>query len=158
MADATEEKRPVKEQASKVTTSAPAQKPRPTASQDNEPSFKSIIAAVSVVILALYASSHAMANVDRWNYVTSYPSRFTWRGLPGDVFELGTFLAPTALQHPFETARKWYNPDPRDWSLGRWMVFEEEVAWRNLKANIRPKGTAQGCIVASPSRDKPNYW
>lgn len=159
MVDTVEEKQPlISDSVAPPVKPAATQKPRQRTSRDDEPSFKSIIAAVSVCLFALYASQHAMVSVDRWNYITSYPSRFTLQGLPADMLELGAFLAPAAVKHPFETARRWYNPDPRDWQLGRWMAFEEEVAWRNLRANIRPKGTAQGCIVASPSREKPNYW
>lgn len=43
-----------------------------------------------------------------------------------------------------------------------WINKQEPIAWAKLQKNIHPKGTAPGCVVASPSRAKnsqePNYW
>lgn len=143
---------------SAVATKKDAQAaPRPVKAA-TEPPFSAGLGALAFLMLALYATTHMTASVERFNYVKSYPSRFTWRGLPADGWELVTFLAPDAVKHPLEAAHRWYNPDPRDWSLDKWARFEEQVAWQRLRANIRPEGTAAGCIVASPSTDKPNYW
>lgn len=50
-------------------------------------------------------------------------------------------------------------------SLDAWIVGEEQIAWDNLLANVAPggknvagKGVAAGTVVASPSKDGPNYW
>ncbi|RKO84735.1 Six-hairpin glycosidase-like protein [Blyttiomyces helicus] len=45
-----------------------------------------------------------------------------------------------------------------DHELERWLEREVAVAWERLLANIHPDGTAVGVVVASPSREHPNYW
>jgi glucoamylase len=42
--------------------------------------------------------------------------------------------------------------------LQDWLNWEKEVSVRNLLANISPDGAAKGAVVASPSKDNPNYF
>lgn len=45
-----------------------------------------------------------------------------------------------------------------DLSFEEFLESQAEISWNHLRANINPRGTAPGCIVASPSRRKPDYW
>ncbi|MFM8270452.1 MAG: glycoside hydrolase family 15 protein, partial [Pseudomonadota bacterium] len=42
--------------------------------------------------------------------------------------------------------------------LEKWIPQQEQIAFRNLLRNISPAGTAKGVVVASPSRQDPDYW
>jgi glucoamylase len=42
--------------------------------------------------------------------------------------------------------------------LEKWLPQQEQIAVRNLLRNISPAGTAKGVVVASPSRQDPDYW
>ena len=39
-----------------------------------------------------------------------------------------------------------------------WLQKQREQSWQRLLRNLSPEGTARGTVVASPSREAPNYW
>ena len=43
-------------------------------------------------------------------------------------------------------------------NLTDWLISEKAIAQRLLFANIEPQGTAPGIVIASPSRQEPNYY
>jgi len=42
--------------------------------------------------------------------------------------------------------------------LEKWLPQQEQISVKNLLRNISPAGTAKGAVVASPSRQNPDYW
>lgn len=48
--------------------------------------------------------------------------------------------------------------DPRKFEFEDWVEWQEMKAWKGLLANIDMEGTMEGCVVASPSTDNPNYF
>lgn len=48
--------------------------------------------------------------------------------------------------------------DPTKLSFEAWIDWQEKKAWDGLLANVNPEGTAEGCVVASPSIVLPDYW
>lgn len=52
--------------------------------------------------------------------------------------------------------------EPTTVAVGDFLDTETPIAWQRLLKNVHPKGTAPGCVVASPSKAKnsqePNYW
>ncbi|SCV71672.1 BQ2448_3260 [Microbotryum intermedium] len=113
--------------------------------------FAPIFLFASMVLL-----NASMTSVERFQYVTSYPSRFTLQGLPSDIKELLVFVTPAQLKTVYDQVQ--YKRDPKNWELQRWIDWEEKVAWKRLLENVHPEGTAEGCVVASPSREAPDYW
>jgi hypothetical protein len=43
-------------------------------------------------------------------------------------------------------------------SFDAFLAHQGAVSWRRLLDNVHPPGTSAGCVVASPSRFKPNYF
>jgi glucoamylase len=43
-------------------------------------------------------------------------------------------------------------------ALDTWIGKESDVARQRLLANISPAGVAKGAVIASPSRQNPNYY
>ncbi|SCZ88987.1 BZ3500_MvSof-1268-A1-R1_Chr1-1g00875 [Microbotryum saponariae] len=113
--------------------------------------FAPIFLFASMVLL-----NASMTSVERFQYVTSYPSRFTLQGFPNDLKELLVFVVPTQVKTLYKHIE--HGRDPRHWDLQRWIDWEEKVAWKRLLENVHPAGTAEGCVVASPSRESPDYW
>ena len=50
-----------------------------------------------------------------------------------------------------------FHPDS-SLSLDQFVQRQSRISLNNLLANVHPKGTAPGCVVASPSKYKPDYW
>lgn len=46
----------------------------------------------------------------------------------------------------------------RTMPLEQWIPQQEKIALKNLLRNIAPPGTAPGAVIASPSKENPNYW
>lgn len=46
----------------------------------------------------------------------------------------------------------------RTMPLEKWIPRQEEISLKNLLRNISPPGTSKGVVVASPSRQDPDYW
>lgn len=42
--------------------------------------------------------------------------------------------------------------------LEKWLPLQEKTALKNLLRNISPLGAAKGAVVASPSKQDPDYW
>jgi glucoamylase len=42
--------------------------------------------------------------------------------------------------------------------LEKWLPLQEKIALKNLVRNISPPGTVKGAVVASPSKQDPDYW
>jgi len=42
--------------------------------------------------------------------------------------------------------------------LEQWIPLQEKISLKNLLKNISPAGTSAGVVVASPSRENPDYW
>lgn len=61
------------------------------------------------------------------------------------------------LQLGITTTRK-EEPYDAQLTFEQFLERQAELSWEHLRANIHPKGTAPGCIVASPSKNKPDYW
>lgn len=40
----------------------------------------------------------------------------------------------------------------------QWLDRQERISWDRLKANIHPEGTVPGVVIASPSRQDPDYF
>ena len=85
---------------------------------------------------------------------------YTTLPLPASTFSipplshLPAFLRTGAAQTP---------QVPLQDDLESWISWEESVAMRNLLANIAPKGqdlegAVKGSVLASPSREHPNYF
>ncbi|KAM0754204.1 hypothetical protein T439DRAFT_323080 [Meredithblackwellia eburnea MCA 4105] len=49
-------------------------------------------------------------------------------------------------------------PHPKKMNFEEWVKWREEKSWKGLLANIHPEGAVPGCVVASPSKVKPDYW
>lgn len=107
---------------------------------------------------AALAALSVTSNVERFEYITSYPSRFTVAGLPSDLVELATWATPGPLQLFLRSAQGVINPDPSTLPLDTFIAREEKIAWERLLENVHPPGTAKGCVVASPNRELPDYW
>lgn len=60
---------------------------------------------------------------------------------------LFTFTSTKTIQHYDE-----------DLSFDDFLQQQSRIAWQHLRDNIHPSGTAPGCVVASPSKSKPDYW
>src|SRR3989344_2999289 len=43
-------------------------------------------------------------------------------------------------------------------SLTEWLKSEAEISWTRMNENISPLGAARGVILASPSRQDPDYY
>jgi glucoamylase len=130
--------------------------------QDDGPSWKVQLFLVGSLFTAAVACISITSNLERFNYITSYPSRFSLQSLPDDLVELATFLTPEPAKLLYSNAqttyRQWTEQDVRLLSLDRFLEKEERYAWDRLLENVHPPGTAKGCVVASPSREKPDYW
>ncbi|NBX77046.1 MAG: hypothetical protein EBQ92_10865 [Proteobacteria bacterium] len=50
------------------------------------------------------------------------------------------------------------NESVRLMPLEKWLPQQEQIAAKNLFRNISPAGTVKGVVVASPSRQNPDYW
>lgn len=129
---------------------------------DASPSWKATLLPVGLLLFIFWASNAAMETVERFNYIKSYPSRFTISNLPNDALELATFMsdkvAPAPVKLAFKAAQHYLYPDPRTLPVDVFIKLEEPIAWARLMDNINPEGTAEGCVVASPNRVAPNYW
>lgn len=76
---------------------------------------------------------------------------------------VATRLIPSPLTNTYRTfAGIMTGASPSAEPIQAWIDKQEPIAWTKLQKNIHPKGTAPGCIVASPSRAtnklEPNYW
>lgn len=47
---------------------------------------------------------------------------------------------------------------PPDVDFENWIATTKKVALKRLLDNVSPEGTLNGCIVASPSKNDPDYW
>jgi len=50
------------------------------------------------------------------------------------------------------------NESVRLMPLEKWLPQQEQIALKNLVRNISPAGAVKGVVVASPSRQEPDYW
>lgn len=137
-------------------------KARPAVVQSDGPSWKVQLFLVGSLFAAAVACISVTSNLERFNYISSYPSRFSLESLPDDLLELATFLTPEPAKLLYSNVqtgyRQWTEQDVRLLSLDRFLDKEEQYAWDRLLENVHPPGTSKGCVVASPSRDKPDYW
>jgi glucoamylase len=62
-----------------------------------------------------------------------------------------------AFKRSFHTYLSRPHPDAA-LSFDEFIKHQGVLSWRYLLQNIHPAGTAPGCVVASPSRSKPNYF
>lgn len=72
----------------------------------------------------------------------SYPVRAV-RAALGLVFVLAAFSAVVSAAEP---------------TLDSWIKTESDVARDRLLANVSPAGVAKGAVIASPSKQNPNYY
>lgn len=125
------------------------------AKDDSGPSWKVQIALVGSLFAAVLASLSVTSSLERFEYVTSYPSRFTLAGVPNDLLELATWAAPAPVSFLVKAAGERVlsvvNPSLKGLPLDKFMEKEEAYAWQRLLENIHPPGTAKGCVVASPN-------
>lgn len=77
------------------------------------------------------------------------------------------FSIPQVVHFPkfADASRAIAQQQPLQDSLDAWIVGEERIALDNLLANVAPggrnvagKGVADGTVIASPSKEGPDYW
>ncbi|KAI5479256.1 family 15 glycoside hydrolase [Pseudohyphozyma bogoriensis] len=112
--------------------------------------FLATFGLVGSLLSALYLASWATSSVERFERVKSYPSRFTIQGLPADIYS----LVPNHISSVVESFLGFAGP----LDFEEWVDWEEKKAWGGLLMNVHPDGTMPGCVVASPSTFKPDYW
>lgn len=148
--------------ASTTTAAAGGEPKRKAAPEDAGPSWKTQLAMVGALFAAVLATQSVTSSIERFEYISSYPSRFTVAGLPNDLLELATWAAPAPVSLLVKGAGERFlnlvDPSVRSLPLDKFITKEEAYAWDRLLENVHPPGTAKGCVVASPSRHEPNYW
>ncbi|KAK4047879.1 hypothetical protein OIO90_006040 [Microbotryomycetes sp. JL221] len=115
---------------------------------------------LSSLMLVVGVSAAAItSSADRLDAITSYVDSFKIDNLPQDLRSLWGSTAT------FGSA--WINDvvfgkgdslDRRRLPLSMFIGKQERTSWQRLLDNIHPQGTDPGCVVASPSREQPDYW
>ncbi|KAM0790789.1 hypothetical protein ACM66B_004637 [Microbotryomycetes sp. NB124-2] len=144
----------------KDTQLQPAPAPRQSRpSRDQEsgvPGVKACIASTLFLVIGVAAAA-ITSSADRIDLAKSYVQDFHVQQVPQDLSRL-LGAATTRGKAFLNDVVLGSMSDPRDMPLSIFIDKQERTSWHRLLDNIHPPETDPGCIVASPSRQEPNYF
>lgn len=148
---------------SATATATATVRPRPRKEEVAVP-FKLSVILTSLLLIIGVGTSYLTSDVDRFDSFMDYVTNVKLHQVPTEFQHLMFNKVPAVGTRAVERVQgriaSLVGPEPplRDVSLNTFIDKEVRIAWHRLLDNIHPEGTEPGCVVASPSRDKPNYW